>query len=265
MRRPVPFAVILAWALAGGCVPAEEITGNHRLFERFIEDGATLRQGWMEARAGYANWDGGHDLGIGTLLAFRVTGRLEAGGSFGYIDRDRARGEGLFGESLSGPVHENGLSDLDLYAKLQLTQGPRETSVGLVVKLPVADETERLGTGQTDYELFMACRGTRPRVAWVGNGGVRLTGDSRTPGGAEGRPSLLLGGGALVRLSYSWTFLSEAVFETKRFSEGDPELKVVPALDFRPTENISLRLGVAIGLTKGSPDQETTLAAVFQF
>jgi len=89
--------------------------------------------------------------------------------------------------------------------------------------------------------------------------------DPRASGLAAGRTSFLLGGGAVVTVAYSWTFLAEAVFETRRFSGDDPDLRLVPAIEYRPTENLSFRLGASVGLADGSPDQETTLAAVFQF
>jgi hypothetical protein len=245
-------------------VPSE-ITGNRRLMERFVEDGAMVRQGWMEARAGYASWGDGHDLSVGTLMAFRVFENFELGGRLGYMDRSRSKGEILLGERLPNAIQENGLTDLDLFAKFRVQRSPLETSLGLLVKLPVADDAERLGSGGTDYELFLGTRRTLQRLAWVGNAGVRFNGDSRAPGAAGGRTSILLGGGAVVAVAYAWTFLAEAAFETRRYAGGDPDLRLVPAIEYRPTENLSFRLGASVGLADGSPDQEMTLAAVFQF
>lgn len=244
---------------------AQEITGNHRLVDRFIEDGAMLRQGWLEARGGYGDWGGGRDVTVGTLVAFKVLENFEIGGRIAYLDRTRSRDEVLYGERLGATVAENALGDLDLFGKVRFTPSPREFSLGLVVKVPAGDEHERLGSGRTDYELFGATRQTLGKFAWVGNGGVRFNGDSRTPGGGDGRTSFLLGGGALIKLAYSWTFLAEAAFESRRYSGGDPDVRLTPALDFRPTENLSLRLGVGVGLADGSPDREATFGAVFQF
>src|SRR6266850_4923099 len=242
-----------------------EITGNRRLTERFVEDGAMVRQGWMEAHAGYASWGDGHDLTVGTLMAFRVFENIELGGRVGYVDRSRSQGEILFGERLPDSIQENGLTDLDLFAKFRVRRSPIETSLGFLVKVPVADETEGLGSGRADYEVFLGARRTLQRFAWVGNAGVRMNGDSRASGGAAGRTSVLLGGGAIIALAYSWTFIAEAAFETRRYSGDDPDIRLVPAIEYRPTENLSFRLGASVGLTDGSPDQGTTLAAVFQF
>lgn len=245
-------------------VPSE-ITGNRRLTERFAEDGAMVRQGWMEAGARYASWGDGHDLTVETLMAFRVFENIELGGRVGYMDRSRSKGEILFGERLPDATQENGLTDLDLFAKFRVRRSPLETSLGFRLKIPVADDAERLGSGGTDYEVFLGTRRTFQRCAWVGNAGVRFNGDSRATGRAAGRTSVLLGGGAIVTLAYSWTFFAEAAFETRRYSGDDPDLRLVPAIEYRPTENLSFRLGASVGLTDGSPDQETTLAAVFQF
>ena len=133
------------------------------------------------------------------------------------------------------------------------------------MKIPAGDDRERLGSGSTDYAVFLATRRTFERFAWIGNASIRVNGDSRTPGGGNGETSASLGGGGIFRISYSWIFMAEAVCETRRYEGGDLEFRVTPSLDFRPTENLALRLGVAFGLADGSPDQETSFSLVFHF
>lgn len=251
--------------LAGPPLHAQEITGNHRMFERFVEDGALVRQGWFEARATWADWSCGRDLQGDVLLAFRPFDPIELGGRFGYLDRSRSRGEVLFGERLTATDSNNGWTDVDLFAKVRLLEGPWSMSLGAVVKAPVADERERLGSGSTDYEGFFAVRRTRDRLAWVAHGGVRSNGEAKTPLPADGRTSLLLGGGFLVRFAYSWTFQVEAAYESRRYDGGDPDLRVIPAFDLRPTENLALRWAIGGGLSDGAPHREARFGAVFQF
>jgi hypothetical protein len=257
---------IVAMGCLAGTARTQEITGNHRLVESFIQDGAILRQGWLEAGAGYSDGGGGgHDFAAGTLVAFSALERLEVGGRVSYLDRTRSRNEVLFGERLSSDIDENGLGDLDLYGKFRFGTHPRDWSAGLVVKIPAGDDRERLGSGRTDYAVFLATRRTFEEFAWIGNASVRVNGDSRTPGGGSGKMSGSLGGGAIFRISYSWSFMAEARYETRRYEGGDVDFRITPSLDFRPTENLALRLGVALGLADGSPDQEAAFSVVFHF
>jgi len=258
----------LALAVLGGganAARAEEITGSVRLLDNFVQDGALVRQGWLEAGATYGDWSGGHDFTAGARVAIAAKDRLEFGGRFDYLERERSQGEVLFGERLSSDISENGPGDLDLYGKLRFRTDPREWSAGLLVKLPGGDDRERLGSGRTDYEAFLATRRTRGKFAWVGNASVRLNGDARTPGEASGKTSAALGGGAIFKISYSWCFMAEARYETRRYDGGDVDFRLTPSVDFRPTENLAFRLGLAFGVADGSPNQEGIFAAVFHF
>jgi hypothetical protein len=263
-RLGLALALLVASAGVEGA-QAQDLTGDNRLVDNFIQDGAILRQGWLEADGGYASWSGGHDTSVGARIVFSAKDRFEFGGAFGYLDRDRASDEVLYGERLTSSVSENGPADVDLYGKFRFRTAPRDWSAGLLVKLPAADEGKRLGSGSTDTEFFLATRQTRGKFAWIGNASIRLNGDARTPGEAGGKTSAALGGGAILRLSYSWTFLAETRYETRRYDGGDVSFRITPSFDFRPTENLAFRLSAAFGLADGSPNVETRLGAVFHF
>jgi len=265
IRKLVRTLAVLLLGYGGGLARAQEITGNHRLLENFEMDGAILRQGWLEAGAGYSIWGDGHDSALGTRVAFSAMDKLEMGGRIAYLSRTRSRDQVLFGERLSSSIDENGLGDLDLYAKLRFRTEPRDWSAGLLIKLPAGDERERLGSGSTDYGVFLATRRTFTRLAWIGNASVRFNGDARTPGGGNGTTSGALGGGALFKLSYSWSFMAEARYETRRYDGGDVNFTIAPSFDFRPTENLALRLGLAFGLADGAPDRAASFGTVFHF
>jgi hypothetical protein len=257
--------VLLGTGGVAGTVRAQEITGNNRLLENFVEDGAVLRQGWLEAGTDYGEWSGGHDFNVGTRISFSARERFEFGGRFSYLDRERARGDVLFGERLSSGVSDNGPGDVDLYGKYRFKTQPRDWCAGILVKLPTADDQERLGSGRTDYEAFLATRRTFTKFAWIGNAALRMNGDAQTPGEASGKISGALGGGMILKLSYSWSFMAETRYETRRYQGGDVDFRITPSIDFRPTENLAFRLGVAFGLADGSPNQEGTFGAVFHF
>ncbi len=256
---------ILAILGTAGLARAQEITGNNRLVESFIQDGAILRQGWLEADGRYSGWGGGRDAAAGALVAFSVKERVELGGRFGYLDRSRSEGEVLYGEKLSSDLQGNGLADVDLYGKIRFRTAPRDWAAGILVKLPAADEGKRLGSGSADYELFLATRQTYAKFAWIGSASARLNGDARTPGGESGKVSAALGGGAILKISYAWSFMAETRYETRRYDGGDVDFRITPSFDFRPTENLAFRLSAAFGLADGSPDHEFAFGAVFHF
>ena len=122
---------VLLLGFAGGLARAQEITGNHRFLENFEMDGAILRQGWLEAGAGYSNWGGGRDFTLGTRVAFSAMDRLEMGGRLSYLSRTRSRGEVLFGEKLSSSVDENGLGDLESCGR---RKGAHKQAAGLALR-----------------------------------------------------------------------------------------------------------------------------------
>jgi len=257
--------VLLGATGAADSVRAQEITGNNRLLENFIQDGAVLRQGWLEAGTSYGDWSRGHDFAVGTRISFSAAQKFEFGGRFFYLDRERSSNDVLFGERLSSGFSDNGPGDVDLYGKFRFRTLFCDWSAGILVKLPTADDHERLGSGRADYEAFLATRRTFTKFAWIGNASLRLNGDSRTPGEAGGKTSAALGGGMILKLAYSWSFMAETRYETRRYEGGDADFRIAPSIDFRPTENLAFRLGVAFGLADGSPNQEGTFGAVFHF
>ena len=72
-----------------------------------------------------------------------------------------------------------------------------------------------------------------------------------------------VGGGVLWKLSYSWIVMGEGRFETPRYEGDSNNFIVTPSVDFRPTENIALRLGAGFGLADGAPNVDYTFGFVF--
>jgi len=243
----------------------QPITGDFRLLQlqNFVSDAALVRSTWLEARGDYADWgDGGKDSSILGIVAYNLKDTVELGGSFGYLDRSRSEDQVLFGEHLSGDFSNNGFADVNLYAKWLFKKGDHPWAAGFLAKAPTADDNELLGSGAWDYEFFVANRRPRERFVWLWNGAVRFNGDPSFSPGA-GATSVALGGGALLKLSYSWMFMAEARFETPRYEGDSNDFSVTPSFDFRPTENIALRLGVGFGLADGAPDLDYTFGFVF--
>ncbi|HEV8376966.1 MAG TPA: hypothetical protein VGR38_12115 [Candidatus Polarisedimenticolia bacterium] len=247
-------------------VGAQSVSGDHRLMriDNFVRDAALVRSVWLEIRGEHADWgDGGNDTRARGLVAFSLADRFELGGSFGYLDRSRSEDQVLFGRRLSADLSNNGLDDVDLFGKFVFKGPANPWAAGLSLKLPVADDREGLGSGATDFEAFVANRHNREKWAWTWNAGVRINGDPKQPGAGSGNTSAAAGGGFLWRLSYSWIFMAEGRYETRRYDGSDVEFAVAPSLDFRPTENLALRLGVEFGLTDGSPNVNYVFGFVF--
>ncbi len=263
-------AVFLATltALGAAATPAlaqQPISGDFRLMQlhNFIEDAGLIRSTWLELRGDYADWGDGKDKQLTAVAVFQFAERFEVGGSFGYLDRSRSEDQVLFGERLGGDFSNNGFGDSNLFGKFQIAGGEKPWAAGLVVKLPTGDESEGLGSGAADYELFVANRRTREKRAFSWNGGVRFNGDPEVSGTGSGETSYFAGGGWIFRLSYSWSFLAEGRFETRRYDGDDTAAIVMPSFDYRPTENIALRFGVGLGFTDGAPDQTYSFGFVF--
>ena len=246
--------------------PTPQITGDYRLMllQDFIADAALVRSTWLEARGDYADWgDGGRDTSALGIVAFNVADKVELGGSFGYLDRQRSEDQVLFGDRLSSDVSNNGFADVNVYGKLLFGKATRPWAAGFLVKFPTADEKEFLGSGAADYELFVANRRPSAKSAWTWNAGVRFNGDPDIPGSGSGKTSAAAAGGLILKISYSWSFLAEARYETRRYDGGNNYFTVMPTFDFRPTENLALRLGVGIGLADGAPNEDYSFGFVF--
>jgi hypothetical protein len=257
--------ILTLFAMPAG-LRAQEVTGDHRLMrvENFVRDAALVRSTWLELRGEYADWgDGGNDTRVHGLAAFAFAEHFEAGGSFGYLDRSRSEDQVLFGERLPEDLSNNGWDDVDIFAKYVFKGPSHPWAAGFSWKLPVADDREGLGSGAADFDLFLANRRNHQKWAWTWNAGVRFNGDPKQPGAGSGNTSGSAAGGFLWRLSYSWIFMAEGRYETRRYDGSDVDLTVGPSFDFRPTENIALRFGVDFGLADGAPDLNYAFGFVF--
>lgn len=242
------------------------ITGDFRLMflQDFIGDAALVRSTWLEARADYADWgDGGRDTAAMGIVAFNIADKVELGGNFGYMDRVRSEDQILFGERLNSDISNNGFSDVNVYGKMIWGKPTHPWAAGFLVKFPTADENEFLGSGAADYQLFVASRRPSTKSAWIWNAAVRFNGDPDIAGAGSGKTSVAAAGGLILKMSYSWTFMAEARYETRRYDGGNNYFALMPTFDFRPTENLALRLGVALGLADGAPNEEYSFGFVF--
>lgn len=258
-------AVALVLVLQGADAAALEISGDHRLLRRFIEDGAIVQKAWYEAAASYEDSERGHDLEGTIAAAFRVGRDLETGIVAGVLARRREAGERLFGAGLASSVDTAGLADGTLYAKYRILRSPIELAIGGAALLPLADSSHELGPGALGFQGFLGLRRSFAGATLVGSLGATDRSDSRAEGGARGRSAGRVGTGILVPLSYVWTFVGEVTYDGPRYEGDRADSRVLAGLDWRPTANLVVRGGVGGGLSERAPGRSATISAAFHF
>lgn len=228
---------------------------DRRLFQRFVEDAAISTGGWAELQYRYANLSSGSEHFLGPLVAFKIVNNIEGGLRFGLRDVNPDPGQG-----------ESGLSDIDLFAKYRFPGGGRgRAALGVLAKVPTADETEGLGTGKSDLELFAAWRADFDAVSIVANAGARLNGDPDPPVPPTDN-SLFFGGALLLPASQALTLVIEATYETERFEGASDDARLTLGVQSRSRQGrTGVRGGVAIPLSDGAPDYEVLLGAFLTY
>lgn len=226
-----------------------------RLFQAFVEDAAVVPGGWVEGRYDYQNLEAGSRHQVGPLIAFKVVDNIEAGLRFGFARLT----------SDVGP-DGSGLSDIDLFLKYRLPgRGSTRVALGALVKAPIADETEGLGTGEPDAELFAALRADLEAVSLVLNAGVRYNGEPEASP-VDTRHSLLAGAGLLLPASERTTFVIEAGFETKRFEGGRADARLTIGVQvYGDRGRGGFRGAVGLPLNDGAPDGTLVLGAFLTY
>ena len=267
LLRLLPVAGTMFFFAGGAAAAAvHPISGNHRLFVRFVEDGAIVQKGWIEFRATYEDYPGGgRDVAGGSIIALRFGRDVEAGLGAGLLDRRRASGAALFGSQLPSAIDGTGLADLLVYGKYRILRSPFDLAVGGTVTIPLADEDEGRGPGIFQYGAFIGARKDYSRATLVWSLGVTDRGDAKSPGQAEGEISLRLGTGLLLPVSRIWTLVGEATYESARFDGEEQTTALFAGLDWRPTNFLVARGGLGAGLTGDSPDISATMSFVFYF
>ncbi len=244
---------------------AAEITGDHRLIRRFVEDGAITQKAWFAAATDYDHHDGGHDVWVLATAAFRLGRDVETGIQGGLLDRKRETGETLFGADLAEPVDTTGLADATIYGKYRLLRSPVEMAIGAEATLPLAGASTGRGPGAFRYAAFVGLRRSFSGATLIGSVGATDSSDSKGAGGTRGRSAALLGAGLLLPLSYVWTLVGEVTYDGARYEGSGSDARALVGLDWRPTENIVIRGGVARGISEAAPDWSADLSAAFHF
>lgn len=214
-----------------------------RLFERFIQD-AVITGGWAEIQYRYENLEDSDSHLVRPVFAFGVTPAVEAGLRFGYIDSES--------ETLPGG---SGLSDIDVYLKGIVGEGIRQYfAIGGILKIPTADETEGLGTGEEDVEIFAAWRQDFEAASLAAHGALRYNGATDTPAG-DTENTFMAGGALLMPVTPRVCVMIEATFETARIEGmGNSSLLTMGLQAAGKKRRAGFRASVGVPLSDGAPD-----------
>ena len=226
----------------GNAPPAVD-RGAIRLFQRFVEDAAIAPGGWMEAIYVYENLENGDRHFLGPNLAFSVSRQFEAGLRVGWRSINPDSG-----------AAESGTSDIDLFLKYRFPGERHRFAAGVLVKAPTADETQGLGTGKTDAEMFGAYRADLDAVTLVASAALRYNGATDPPL-PETRDTLLIGTALIMPASPRISLVIEGTWESERIegSGGDGRL-TLGVQSFGPARKGGFRAAAAFPLSDGAPD-----------
>jgi len=243
------------------------VDSEHRLFLRFAEDAAIVPSYWLEGQArldlslpAIADERGAGEadlLSVGPVFAFNVAEDFEFGSRIGLAFRDPDTGGS-----------DTGLTDLDIWGKVAVVSDPVDIALGILVKLPTADESKLLGTGETDIEFFAGLRRNFTSFTVAGNLGIRLNQDPEFDEDVvevEGKESVLAGLAIIVPVGAKWALTGEWAFETERIEGFKNDSRLLGGVEYRWDESFAFRGSIAGGLADGSPDWGATGSAVWLF
>jgi hypothetical protein len=245
------------------------ITNEHRLLQRFMQDGAVTENIWLEGQFRFQSFQDSDVISLSPILAFTVAEDLEFGGRIGLknVDPENASSESGFG-------------DLDVYGKVRVTTGPTQTCLGLLLDFPTGDEDKslRLGSGELDVGFFGGLRHDFGAVSLVGNAGLRVNQDPDVEdkdvlrqigledrSEAEGETSIQLGGALLFAMTARASGLLELSYETERVDGMGADFRITVGGDYRVSEVVGLRVGVAGGAGDSAPDFEVIASGILLF
>jgi hypothetical protein len=274
MRSRATLAALAALTLAIAFPPVSHaqqttsVDAEHRLFLRFAEDAAIVPSYWLEGQvrlelalpAVAESVDGAGEadlLAVGPVFAFNVAEDFEFGARMGVAFRDPENGDG-----------DSGMTDLDIWGKISVVSDPMAIALGILVKLPTADESKLMGTGETDIEFFAGARKDFSSFTVAGNLGVRINQDPEFDEDVveiAGKDSVLAGLAIIVPIGARWALTGEWALETERIDGFKNDSRLLGGVEYRPDESFSFRGSAAAGLADGSPDWTATGAAVWLF
>ncbi len=261
-------SVAVAFSPVTNAQQTSSVDAEHRLFLRFAEDAAIVPSYWLEGQARLdlalpavadsVRGAGEADLlTVGPVFAFNVAEDFEFGSRIGLAFRDPDSGGS-----------ETGLTDLDVWGKVSVVSDPLDIALGILVKLPTADESKLMGTGETDIEFFAGVRKDFTSITVAGNLGLRINQDPEFDEDiteVDGKESVLAGLAIIVPVGAKWALTGEWALETERIEGFTNDSRLLGGAEYRADESFSFRGSLAVGLADGSPKWGATGSVVWLF
>ena len=159
---------------------------------------------------------------------------------------------------------ESGIGDVYVsVGHKQVVENPGDNllRISFAIKLPTADETRGLGTGETDYGLFASYLHRNSVLNWTFSGGYIVNGD---PPGIEISDLLYYGVAAGKRFRRSYTSLGLEGGKQSLAGVDDP-LELVGDYFYHVSGRQFIHLTFLVGLSDASPDYGFTVGVVNWF
>ncbi len=240
-------------------LPAPAFKGADRLFISFAEDVPVVENYRGEFRLDYQDADR-YDS-----VAGRVVGAIQLKG---LPDVELGARVGLGDGDIQGGPGESGLTDLDIWGKLQL--GPRDNGsaygFGFVTTLPVGEEVPGLGADSLATKFFYTARRPLEWAILSYNAGIQVNQDG-TLGGVpvEGEVSPSLGAALIFPTGESFTVVAELYAAGERFKNQDADIRLLGGVNWKIADYWHVRGALAIGLADGAPDLALTAGISFDY
>jgi hypothetical protein len=268
--------ILAALTLAAPALAANAPTtasDEMRLFQQFFTDAAMASQWWegqLRLQWGTGPRDQQADgFQLGGVLAVSPWKKVEVGGRFAYanynLDNSVRTQNGNTIDS------ESGATDLDLFGKYRVLDGDIKVAVGGELTLPTGSENDGLGTGEVVPAVFGAVRSDLSSsktgaFTGVAHLGFRFNGDPTILGvELNGKTSIFLGAGVLVRLKKNFGWSGELTIESQRYDHSDSDIRATGGVHWDLTEHQMLRGAAAVGLSDEATGFELIGSYVYHF
>ena len=229
--------------------PSKSAFAKDRLFLRTFEfDGEIVDGQWWEGDLVYTNFDNYDAFTLELLAALQPFRKLEVGGrvGFGSTNTDKGLPDG------------SGATDLDLWAKYRVGASSPNTDISLggEVKIPTGDDRAGLGTDAFALTLFGALRQELQNSVFTAYAGIQFNDDGRIFDDIQlkGKTAGVMGGGIILPLSNTISFVGQANLATERYEEGDSEFNIEGGINWHVSKRGVFRTSLLIGITDGGPD-----------
>lgn len=240
--------IIAQTVYAEGTAPVQDLKQDVHLFQNFLNDSPIAKSPYIEAAAGYSDYDNANAFDLGVHGGFQINNKIEILGAVGFVNLDPD------GNAKS----ESGLTDFTVLGKYQIQSGTTQISAGGFITLPTGKD--ELGEGNTDFGGFASLRHpVSDSVVLSGEIGLDFI-EVNKGNGKDREASFNVGGGAVIAVNSAMHVVTEAVIKT----ETD-EFMLSGGVDYALKDKSRVRAAIGLGLDDGSADFALNVGYLINF